>query len=53
MPRAQPSPRAGEMALFGRPVLTAPEPSAVLLAGMMVLAADGRLVNLADTPAGP
>ena len=27
------------------------EPSAVLLAGMMVLAADGMLVNLADTPA--
>jgi len=27
------------------------EPSAVLLAGMMVLAADGMLVNVADTPA--
>jgi hypothetical protein len=27
------------------------EPSAVTLAGMMVLAADGMLVNLADTPA--
>ena len=27
------------------------EPSAVLLAGMMVCAADGMLVNLADTPA--
>jgi len=27
------------------------EPSAVLLAGMMVLAADGMLVNLPDTPA--
>jgi hypothetical protein len=33
------------------PLVSDDEPSAVLLAGMMVLAADGMLVNLADTPA--
>ncbi|MGH3197252.1 MAG: hypothetical protein ACRDNT_15260 [Streptosporangiaceae bacterium] len=33
------------------PLIGDGEPSAVLLAGMMVLAADGMLVNLADTPA--
>ncbi len=33
------------------PLIGGGEPSAVLLAGMMVLAADGMLVNLADTPA--
>ena len=33
------------------PLICGDEPSAVLLAGMMVLAADGMLVNLADTPA--
>ena len=33
------------------PLIADDEPSAVLLAGMMVLAADGMLVNLADTPA--
>jgi hypothetical protein len=33
------------------PLISDDEPSAVLLAGMMVLAADGMLVNLADTPA--
>jgi Insertion element 4 transposase N-terminal len=33
------------------PLIGNDEPSAVLLAGMMVLAADGMLVNLADTPA--
>jgi len=33
------------------PLICDDEPSAVLLAGMMVLAADGMLVNLADTPA--
>src|SRR5216683_2784489 len=33
------------------PLIDDGEPSAVLLAGMMVLAADGMLVNLADTPA--
>ena len=33
------------------PLISGDEPSAVLLAGMMVLAADGMLVNLADTPA--
>ena len=33
------------------PLIGDDEPSAVLLAGMMVLAADGMLVNLADTPA--
>ena len=33
------------------PLMGDDEPSAVLLAGMMVLAADGMLVNLADTPA--
>ena len=33
------------------PLISDEEPSAVLLAGMMVLAADGMLVNLADTPA--
>ncbi len=32
------------------PLIGGCEPSAVLLAGMMVLAADGMLVNLADTP---
>jgi hypothetical protein len=32
------------------PLIGGGEPSAVLLAGMMVLAADGMLVNLADTP---
>jgi hypothetical protein len=32
------------------PLLSDDEPSAVLLAGMMVCAADGMLVNLADTP---
>jgi hypothetical protein len=32
------------------PLITDDEPSAVLLAGMMVCAADGMLVNLADTP---
>jgi hypothetical protein len=34
-----------------RPLISDDEPSAVLLAGMMVLAADGMLVNLADAPA--
>ena len=33
------------------PLIGEDEPSAVLLAGMMVRAADGMLVNLADTPA--
>jgi hypothetical protein len=33
------------------PLVSDDEPSAVLLAGMMVLAADGMLVNLADTGA--
>ncbi len=33
------------------PLIGGDEPSAVLLASMMVLAADGMLVNLADTPA--
>ena len=33
------------------PLICDDEPSAVLLAGMVVLAADGMLVNLADTPA--
>src|SRR5215472_16899851 len=33
------------------PLIGDGEPSAVLLAGMMVLASDGMLVNLADTPA--
>jgi hypothetical protein len=33
------------------PLIGDGEPSAVLLAGMVVLAADGMLVNLADTPA--
>ena len=33
------------------PLISEDEPSAVTLAGMMVLAADGMLVNLADTPA--
>ena len=33
------------------PLIDDAEPSAVLVAGMMVLAADGMLVNLADTPA--
>jgi hypothetical protein len=33
------------------PLISDDEPPAVLLAGMMVLAADGMLVNLADTPA--
>ena len=33
------------------PLVSIDEPSAVTLAGMMVLAADGMLVNLADTPA--
>jgi hypothetical protein len=33
------------------PLIDDAEPSAVLLAGMTVLAADGMLVNLADTPA--
>jgi Insertion element 4 transposase N-terminal len=33
------------------PLIGDDDPSAVLLAGMMVLAADGMLVNLADTPA--
>jgi hypothetical protein len=33
------------------PLIAGDEPAAVLLAGMMVLAADGMLVNLADTPA--
>ena len=33
------------------PLIGDDEPSAVTLAGMMVLAADGMLVNLADTPA--
>ncbi len=40
-------------ALFWRaagPLVSDDEPSAVLLAGMMVCAADGMLVNLADTP---
>jgi hypothetical protein len=32
------------------PLIAVGEPSAVLLAGMTVLAADGMLVNLADTP---
>jgi hypothetical protein len=35
------------------PLISGDEPSAVLLAGMMVLAADGMLVNLADTPGEP
>ena len=41
-------------ALFWRaagPLISDDEPSAVLLAGMMVCAADGMLVNVADTPA--
>jgi hypothetical protein len=41
-------------ALFWRaagPLVADDEPSAVLLAGMMVCAADGMLVNVADTPA--
>lgn len=41
-------------ALFWRaagPLIADGEPSAVLLAGMMVCAADGMLVNVADTPA--
>jgi hypothetical protein len=41
-------------ALFWRaagPLISDDEPSAVLLAGMMVCAADGMLVNLADTEA--
>jgi len=33
------------------PLIADGEPSAVMLAGMMVLAADGMLVSLADTPA--
>jgi Insertion element 4 transposase N-terminal len=33
------------------PLIAGDEPSAVLLAGMMVCAADGMLVNLPDTPA--
>ena len=33
------------------PLIGDDEPSAVTLAGMTVLAADGMLVNLADTPA--
>jgi hypothetical protein len=33
------------------PLISGGEPSAVLLAGMTVLAADGMLVNLPDTPA--
>ena len=33
------------------PLIADDEPSAVMLAGMTVLAADGMLVNLADTPA--
>ena len=33
------------------PLIGDDEPSAVMLAGMMVCAADGMLVNLADTPA--
>ena len=33
------------------PLVSDDEPSAVLLAGMMVCAADGMLVNVADTPA--
>jgi hypothetical protein len=33
------------------PLISDDEPSAVMLAGMTVLAADGMLVNLADTPA--
>ena len=33
-----------------RPLTSDDEPSAVLLAGMMVCAADGMVVNLADTP---
>ena len=40
-------------ALFWRaagPLIADDEPSAVLLAGMMVCAADGMLVNVADTP---
>ena len=40
-------------ALFWRaagPLISDDEPSAVLLAGMMVCAADGMLVNVADTP---
>ena len=32
------------------PLVSDDEPSAVLLAGMMACAADGMLVNLADTP---
>ena len=41
-------------ALFWRaagPLISDDDPSAVLLAGMMVCAADGMLVNVADTPA--
>ena len=33
------------------PLIAGDDPSAVLLAGMMVCAADGMLVNVADTPA--
>jgi hypothetical protein len=58
-------PRPGELAVFCRPAVTAPAlarrdgtvlagawlPDLVRLAGMMVFAADGMLVNLADTPA--
>jgi hypothetical protein len=33
------------------PLISQDEPSAVMLAGMTVLAADGMLVNVADTPA--
>ena len=33
------------------PLISDDEPSAVLLAGILVLAADGMLVSLADTPA--
>jgi hypothetical protein len=40
-------PSAGELAVLP----PADEPSAVLLAGMMVCAADGMLVNIADTEA--
>ena len=49
-----PVPAAVMEALFWRaagPLIGDDEPSAVLLAGMTVCAADGMLVNVADTPA--
>ncbi len=50
----KPVPAAVMEALFWRaagPLIGDDEPSAVLLAGMTVCAADGMLVNVADTPA--